>query len=504
MSNAARVARNTIWNWVGVVVSTLVVVLLTPYLVNRLGDERFGVYAIANQVLTYVNLLALGAPGALTRFASKEIAANDVAGLNLTLSVVGLFYLIIGGVGIVVCGLLGTAAPAFFGITPSYTAETRFLFLAVGCNFLLVLWGLMYGSVLMGHQRYDLLNLGNIVRDLSRGGLVVLIFTLGWVTLGGLATALVSAHVAGVACFRYAAHRRQPGLRIRPKLAGGEVTRRILGFSAWNGLIQIGNAITFATPIFIVGKVLGPEHVVFYAVPFMMADRLRVAVTGMANTLAPIAAATLVTGDREHLRTLLIKGTRAAATLSFSVGGVLLVFCEPLLCLWMGVDYGRAWVVYAVLMIGMFGRISQTSTMRVLLGGGSIRALAYIQIASAVAAVALAVSLVVWTSWGVVGVAAGVAAPLFVGHTIVLPCCAASQMNLSVWRYGRLSYLWPMLSTLPGIGVALLLRSMWPPTGWFPLILEFMLSLGVIAVLAWYTCLDAALRRRVLQTLGVR
>ncbi|MGB2986986.1 MAG: oligosaccharide flippase family protein [Phycisphaerae bacterium] len=490
-------------NWAGTATATLVLLFLTPYVVSRLGDERFGIYAMANQSLLYVNLLALGMRGTVTRFVTKEITADNLDGLNATLSSIALFYLIIGSVGIVVCGLLGMAAPTFFDVDSSYAAETQLLFLAVGCNFLFGLLGLAYSGVLVGRQRYDLLNLGNILRDLSKGGLIVLLFAMGWATLGGLAYALVIAHVLALVYFRHASRRQQPGLRIRLHTVKVETTRRILGFSIWNGLIQIGNVMTFATPVFIVAKMLGPEQVVFYSVPFMMADRLRIGVVGMANTLAPMAATTLVTGDREYFRTLLIKGTRAAATLCFALGAVLLVFCEPFLHLWMGPEYARSWTVYAVLMIAMFGRISQTPTLHVLVGGGRIAGLAYIQMASAAATLLLSISLALWTSWGVLAVAAGVTIPLFLSHTIFLPCYAARQMDVSVWQYVRRSYLWPTLSTLPGVGFGLWLSRVWPPTSWGLLAVEAALSLGVIAVLAWYTCVDAAIRRRFLKTLGI-
>lgn len=503
MSHAARVARNTIWNWAGVAVATLVILFLTSYLVGRLGDERFGVYAIAVQVLSYVNLLTLGMLGTVTRFASREIAADNLPGLNRTLSTVALFYLIVGVVGVLVCAVFGALAPAFFSITPAYAPQTRLLFLGVGCNFLIRLSWLAYSGVLIGHQRYDLLNVGHILRDLARGGLVVLVFALGWVSLGGLAAALLAAHLLAFVYFRHAARRRQRGLRISPLRARTDAAREIFGFSVWNGVLQIGNVITFATPIFVVGKALGAEQVPYYAVPFMMADRLQVLVAGLGNTLSPMAAATLVTGDRAHFRNLLISGTRAAATLCFPIGAVLLVLCEPFLSIWMGPAYGGAWVVYAVLMIAMFGRISQTPTLNVLVGGGRIREFALVQIASAAAVVVLSVVLVTVTSWGAIAVAIGVTVPLFVSHTLILPYYACRQIDVPVRRYVQRSYLWPVLSTVPGVAVAGLLRWLWPPTGWLPLILEFVLSLGVIAVPAWYTCLDRSIRARIAAKLGL-
>ncbi len=503
MSTAGRVARNTFWNWAGVAAATLVVLFLTPFLVKRLGDERFGVFDTANRVLVYVNLLTLGMRGAVTRFASKEIAAGNIDGLNRTVSAVTAFHLLIGVVGLAVCVGFGMWAPAFFDITPEYASETRLLFAAIGVNFLLSLMWLTYTGVLVGHQRYDLMNIGHVLRELVRASLVVAVFVWGWATLGGLAAALLAAHLTALLYFFFAGHSQQPGLKVRPHRIDANATRELLGFSVWNGLIQIGNVITFATPVFIVGKTLGMGYVLFYSIPFRLVDQIRVLVAGMANTLAPMAASTLVTGDREHFRNLVIKGTRAAATLCFPIGALLVVFCEPFLSVWVGPEYAWSWAVCAVLMIAMFGRISQAPTLHVLIGGGRIRGLAYVQMGSAVATVVLTIVFVKATSWGVVGVAIGVTIPLFVSHTLFLPWYVARQMKVPVFQYVREAYLWPILSTLPGVGVAILLRWTWPPTGWVVLILESMISLGVIAVLAWHTCLDKSIRERIKAKLGM-
>jgi O-antigen/teichoic acid export membrane protein len=503
MSTTALVARNTVANWVGVGVGTLVLLFLTPYLVGTLGKERWGVYVIANQTLVYVGLLTLGMRGAVTRFVSQDIAAGDLAALNATLSAVALLYLLIGCVGAGVCAAFGLAAPAFFGVTLEYAPETRWLFLGVGCNFLITLAGLTYDGLLVGHQRYDLINLGSVLRDVGRIGLTVLVFSFGWITLGGLAAGLVAAHFFAYLYYRWVSRREQPGLKFAPHRAETAVMRRILGFSLWNAVLQVGNVVTLTMPIFIAGKALGLEQLVYYTVPFMMADRIRMGVGAMASTLAPLAAGTLVTGDRDHFRTLLIKGTRTTATLCFPIGAVLLVFCEPFLTIWMGPGYGWAWVVYAVLMIGMFGRISQTSTLNVLIGGGNIRGLAYIQAVCAVVTMTLTIVLATSTSLGVVGVAVGVTIPLFVSHTLFLPWYASHQAGVAVGRYLWTSYSGPFVSTLPGVGAAMLFRWLWPPRNWALLIAESVLSLGVIAVPAWYTCIDRSLRRRIAERMGL-
>ena len=503
MSTAARVARNTVANWTGLAANSLVILFLTPYVLHTLGNERFGVYMIAHEALMYVWLLVMGMRESVTRFTCQEIAVDNVVGLNEILSTVAALYLGVGALGMALCGVLGSLAPTFFDVDPAYASETSLLFWAMGAGFLITLYEQTFGTVLIGHQRYDLLNLGFILREVGRAGLTVLIFTLGWRTLGGFALAMVGAHLLAINWFWYAAHRRQRGLQVNPFRAKRRAVRRLLGFGVWSAMVQLGNTIIFATPALIVAKTLGADHVVFYAVPFLIADRIRVFVAGLANTLAPMAATSMATGDRSQFRILLLKGTRAAATLCFPIGAVMLVFCEPFLRLWMGPDYAWSWVVYAVLMVAMFGRISQAPTLWILIGGGQIRGLACVQLVAAVVMITLSVTLATCTSLGVIGVAVGFVVPLFLSPSVLLPWYAARQAGVAVGRYVLQSYLWPALSALSAVAAALLISRFWPPAGWTILIVEFAVSLSVAAVAAWHTCLDATVRQRVKKKLGI-
>jgi O-antigen/teichoic acid export membrane protein len=321
--------------------------------------------------------------------------------------------------------------------------------------------------------------------------------------LGGFAVAVTASYCIALGYFWFVSHRIQPTLKIRLRGVTRESFREVLGFGVWHGIVQFGNVVTFAMPPLVVGRVLGADQIVFFSIPFMLADRLRMVVVGMANTLAPIAAGTLVSGDRDQFRSLIVTGTLAAATMCLPVGAILLVFCKPFLVLWMGDEFAWSWVVYGIVMIAMFGRITQAPTLHVLLGGGRIRGLAYVQLLTAVATVVLMIVLVTHTTWHVIAVAVGVTVPLFLSHTVFLPWYAARQMSLSLPHYLLRSYLPPLLATLPGVLLALLLNRVWPPTTWSILIVEGAASLGVSTVTAWSTCLDQSIRERLMRKVGM-
>jgi len=504
MSKTRRVIANTFANWAGIASNSIVLLFLMPYLRGVLGDERFGISLLATQVIHYVNLLAVSMRPTTTRFVAREIAAGDVDGLNRTLSTMLLFFVVIGTLGAATGVALGLLLPGFYQVSPEYTTETAILFSVLGFTLFTQLSEHLYGSVLIGHHRYDLLNVGNVIRYLSRAGLIVAAFSVGFRSLSAVAFGTLGSHLLALVYYWHAGHRKEPGLRLNPRRAERGIAREAASFGVSNTVIQVGNVAVFSTPSLIVGRVLGTDAVGYYQVPFLLADRIRMLVWGMATTLVPMAAATLVSGDRAEFRTLIVKGTRAAAMMCFPIGAILLVLCKPFLILWMGEDYGSAWLVYGIVMIAMFGRIAQAPTLNILVGGGRIRGLACVQTISAVATIGLTILLCVVTDWGVLAAAVGITVPLFLSHSVFVPWYASRQMEMPLWRYLTEAYVRPALATLPGVALALVLTRIAPPTGWAVWIGEFAASLALSGIAVWFTCVDQQMRERVMKKAGLR
>src|ERR1035438_10766362 len=71
-------ARNTAFNVLGQLIPILVAVVTIPYVVHRLGTDRFGVLAIAWLLLGYLSLLDFGLGRATTKFIAEALARKEI------------------------------------------------------------------------------------------------------------------------------------------------------------------------------------------------------------------------------------------------------------------------------------------------------------------------------------------------------------------------------------------------------------------------------------------
>ncbi len=504
MSIAKTILKNTLSNWAGMVINTVIMLMLTPYLLRHLGDERYGIYQIVMNVIQYLILLEFGLRGGIARFASKFIAAQDIESLNKTLSSTFFLGISIGGITLVISYILGRLAPSFFDISQEYHQQVIIVFVAMGIHTALSFIGYSFGGIITGYQRYELLNLQLIAIQVIKAILIVLFFTTGWISLTSYATAIVSSSICGLIFLVWTSFKLQNQLKISPGFVNKQSLRELLGYSTWNMLIQLsGFFVLYINPL-IIGKYLGPDRVPYYSIPFMLITRLQALVLGLSSTLMPMASSTLATGDKVLLRNLLNKGSSVASMLVFPLGGTLLVMCRDLFRVWLPEGYESSWIIYAILMITFFGSISQSPTLYLILGGSNIKPLAIVNFIAGILIVGLSIYWVGYTKLGLIGAAWAIVIPRFFSSCLFLPWYACHKFGQEFFPYLIKTYTRPILCSLPSILTGYLLCHYYTPNHVWSWIVEFLIAMSFYLIFLFFGILDFPYRERLISYLFYR
>src|SRR5437763_7590080 len=73
-------------NWAAFAAALAVSFFLAPYLIRGLGDARYGVWCVVENILAYFTLFDLGIASCLVRFVAKYHATEDRTELNKVIS----------------------------------------------------------------------------------------------------------------------------------------------------------------------------------------------------------------------------------------------------------------------------------------------------------------------------------------------------------------------------------------------------------------------------------
>src|SRR5690349_13467661 len=176
MSIARQIAKGTLWNWAAMVVVTCVSFFLSPFLVHHLGDAGYGTWILINSIVEYLFLLDLGMRGAVTKFVSGAHAQQDHAQASRTFSAAFWFRLWMGVAMIVVSAALALLAPHFFHLPAELVVAAQWATLFNGVAVAVALTFGVFGGVLAGMQRFDVLSILTIGQTVSNAaGVVVLL-----------------------------------------------------------------------------------------------------------------------------------------------------------------------------------------------------------------------------------------------------------------------------------------------------------------------------------------
>src|SRR6266571_5606914 len=73
-----EILKNVGSSWCALGVNILVGILLSPYILHRLGDEAFGIWVLIFAITGYYGLFDLGIRASIVRYVSKAKATGDL------------------------------------------------------------------------------------------------------------------------------------------------------------------------------------------------------------------------------------------------------------------------------------------------------------------------------------------------------------------------------------------------------------------------------------------
>jgi O-antigen/teichoic acid export membrane protein len=454
--------RNIASNWVVLVVNLITTFVVTPLVVQALGQERYGVWSFLNGLVGYSSLFYLGAGSALVKHIAASAAHGDEAAINRLASVT---LTIFGGLGLLTFVVFAGMSPWMPTlIAGEYTAtaawETSVACALLGVQSVFSFLTAGYAATLIGRDRFDLANLGRVAATLLRFAVIVLavrgdqpfVRLMAYLTAGSVVEFLGQWALA---------HAADPALRIRPTRPRAADLRILYQLALPALVITVATRLIYHTDTTVIGVMLGAVSVGIYALPQQLMEHARITVSTYAGVLLARLAALHAQGQTAAMQTAYLRCARVTAFAAAFVVANLIWFGVPFLELWAGPGFGTQarWVIVWLALAVFFssaGVIVSTPFY------DSMHRTAWpAAILVGEAAVNLGLSVALARPLGIEGVALGTLVPAVLGYLLV-PRRMCAALGLPVRRY--------LAATLvPASAVALGIAAVqWPLARWLP------------------------------------
>jgi O-antigen/teichoic acid export membrane protein len=276
-----------------------------------------------------------------------------------------------------------------------------------------------------------------------------------------------------------------PGLGIRRDYFDRSTLRSLVTFSVYAFILSVSWRLIYFSDNVVVGFVLGPAAVTFYAVGGQLIGLLRESLVNITALYAPLASQMDALKKEDSLRRLFLAGSRIGF-LYILAGVTALTMVGPrFLGLWMGEPFEpRSGPVVILLAIEAGCHALALCCGQVLYGMNRHKVGAWLWLCNGTANLALSTIMVRW--WGAVGVAWGTLIPAIIVEAIVLPAFTAWILRVSVGRFFRSVVLRSLLAAAPYAGwLWLLSHGLGLVNGWTSLTLAVASGLALYAFFAW-------------------
>lgn len=463
---AATSARNVFMAYFGTVAEGGVFLLLTPFLVRRLGLANYGLWTFGLTLSEWLQLLDLGLREAVMKYASSHQARLESASIRRIAEAAMAAYSVLGVVALAAVGLFAWLGVPMMVDDPEAVSQLRTVLVLLGVSAAIQFPAGVSAILLEGLSRFDLINLFRAGNAVLRLVLVVVALQVDGGVVGIAAAELVARLVLHVV--RWTTLRRvYPDLVPKPE-AHAEDLRRLFQFGIWNSLRQVLEIV--AT------KLYEPIVALFAGIPavgaFYAGRRLATipaeAIVPLASVLFPLSAELDAGGRLKALRQSLLTTVKFAWTASIPVALLLALGASPIQTNWLG---GRAPEAEAVLQV--FAAVflvvaTNLPAESLLLGLGHARVLALCGIAQTVLTLGLGIPLT--AAYGPEGLAWAALVGVVFGQAAVQLPLAAKRCGVPTLGFLRKALLPGFLAGLPvAIGT------------WF---MRDLLALGGLAALA--------------------
>jgi len=468
--------HNAVFNALGRFFSIVLSFVFMPYIVHKLGPERYGIYILIFAVIGYFALLDLDLGQAIIKYVAEYRAVGDIEGVNRVVGATLFLFLMMGIIGgLIIFFCTDVITSRFLKIQDTLLPVARFTFRVASLGLVFTMLLSAFSSIPKALNRYDITSKLTMLISLFTILSTVLLLYVGF-GLRAIVILQVTITLLTMIGYMLISKRLLPQIKYRPWL-DATALKTVLPFGIYSSLGRISYIVQFQLDRIITGALLGASFVTYYFVPFNLVSKAVTLTSHMSGVIMPVISGLQGKKDFESLIGVYLQSSRLVVAIASSICLPLFLFGDRLLCLWMGEEFAQeSGRVLVLTTLALYADAFTNVPSFVVHGLGKPKITGTFAMANAVINVALLFPLA--KLMGLNGIAmaflissAGIA-PLFIYYA------NNRVLHFSMTRLVREAYALPVISALL-VGVPLSFF----PTNWVDNIFVLLGMMGAVTVL---------------------
>ena len=424
-----QIAKNITSNFLNLTISIAIGLILTPVLVKKLGVSVYGLIPIALFLTFYMGVIAQSLTASVNRFLIEKFISNEIQQASEIFSTS--FTLIVFYVSILSALLLLPILHIgyFLNIPTGYQSDAINLFLAVLFSFAIAMLSSSISVSMYAKNRIDLMQIGNIVRNISKVSAIFIFLEMGFVSLTFIGISIILSEVFYLLYAIIIWRILTPELEIKLKFFKKNRAKEITAFSGWVFFDQIGTILFLKTDLILVNMLMGSKANGEYSVATQFSDLLRSMAGLVASSLGPVM---VIMYEKQQLKQLADITIAFVKFLSLTLAVPIIILCvysKEILDLWLGADFVKLAPLMTLMVLPLIINLGTLPILSINIAVKKIKIPAVVNIILALSGIFLSLIIYYKTSLGYYSIAIAYTLTLTIKNALFIPWYAAAIMN---------------------------------------------------------------------------
>lgn len=426
------------------IVTSLVQFFMVPFVLGKLGEYDYGLWALVSVVTGYYGLFDLGIGSAVSRFVSRALGKNDLKSAAEYLGAGRSFF---RKIALWVFAITIVVAAVGYAPWDDQVDATKFstLIMILGGSIALSFPFACYGGALTAEMRHDVLSLTSVCGSLIRStGIAIALFLGG----GIIWLAIASAIVKFGECLVIRTLARRIAI-IQPALipVSDEVKKDIFKYSKQSLISRMADMFRFRIHPVTISTFMQLTDVTLFALHDRVIGVVSKGISSFLTILSPVFSRLDGAGDLNQLKNAYLFTYKISC---FGVSFLLLGFflgCSDFITVWLGKDYPLVVTLLKIRILGAFCAMIQMPSVGLFYGTSKNGLYAISN--SIHSALTLILTMVGIHFWELPGLLWGMVAATVLVKTILQPRMVANHFGMSLLKYHATATLPNFLRLVP-------------------------------------------------------
>lgn len=352
MNESRERKLGAILSYVSIIVTTLIQLLYTPFLLRKLGQSEYGLYSLVASIIGYLTIMDLGFGNAIVVYTSKYRAQKKDKEEKKLHGMFNIVFKIIGVIAAILGLILYLNVNNIFGskMTDIELSKMKIMMLILSFNLFLSFYFAIYNSIITAYEKFSFQKIIAIIQSILRPLLMIPLLLLGYKSITLCIIITITNLITLLSNYLYC--KKKLNINIKYNGFDKKLFKVIIGYSIWIFIGVIVDKINWSVDNFVLGAVSGTTAVSAYSLAATINQLFISLSSAVSSVLLPKMSKMIAkkAGDEELTNEFIKVGRIQFIIIYLAVSGLIL-FGKNFIVFWAGEGFVDSYYVALLLII---------------------------------------------------------------------------------------------------------------------------------------------------------